>query len=72
MREYGYTDRQTSCDPSGTGTISLGMTIAGLNHLDRTGVRGQIINAVRAALEQGRAMDAEMSVEKEQYILIVP
>ena len=48
------------------------MTIAGLNHLDRTGVRGQIINAVRAALEQGRAMDAEMSVEKEQYILIVP
>ena len=40
------------------GTSPAGMTIAGLNLLDRTGVRGHIIDAVLAARNQGKAMDA--------------
>lgn len=36
-----------------------GMTIAGLNHMDRTGVRGHLIDAVKIALKQGEAMDGE-------------
>ena len=41
------------------GTSPAGMTIAGLNLLDRTGVRGHIIDAVLTARDQGRAMDAD-------------
>ena len=47
------------------GTSPSGMTIAGLNHLDRTGIRGHIIDAARAALDQGKAMDSEMSCLKK-------
>ena len=36
-----------------------GTTVAGLNHLDRSGARGQIIDAVLAALARGKAMEAE-------------
>ncbi len=43
------------------GTSPLGMTIAGLNHLDRTGVRGHLIDAVKAACERGKSMDREAS-----------
>lgn len=43
------------------GTSPLGMTIAGLNHLDRTGVRGHVIDAVKAAYERGKSMDSEAS-----------
>ena len=46
-------------------TSPMGMTIAGLNHLDRTGVRGHIIDAVCAALARGNHMDAELSVMKK-------
>ncbi len=41
------------------GTSPAGMTIAGLNLLDRTGVRGQIIEAVKTARDQGKAMDVQ-------------
>ncbi|MDL2266902.1 pyrroline-5-carboxylate reductase [Desulfovibrio sp. OttesenSCG-928-G15] len=44
------------------GTSPAGMTIAGLNHLDRTGVRGHIIDAVKAAFEQGGRMDNAASL----------
>lgn len=36
-----------------------GMTIAGTNHLDRTGLRGHIIDAVLAAWERGQEMENE-------------
>ena len=36
-----------------------GTTIAALNHLDRTGCRGHLIDAVRAADARGRAMEEE-------------
>ncbi len=39
------------------GTSPAGMTIAGLNLLDRTGVRGHLIEAVKTAGERGRIMD---------------
>ena len=41
------------------GTSPAGMTIAGLNLLDRTGVRGHLIEAVKTARDQGKAMDAQ-------------
>jgi pyrroline-5-carboxylate reductase len=41
------------------GTSPAGMTIAGLNHLDRTGMRGHVIDAVKIALQQGEAMNQE-------------
>lgn len=34
-----------------------GTTVAALNHLDRTGTRGHIIDAVIAAMERGKAME---------------
>jgi pyrroline-5-carboxylate reductase len=37
-------------------TSPAGTTIAGTNHLDRTAVRGHIIDAVLAAYEKGLAM----------------
>ena len=46
------------------GTSPAGMTIAGLNHLDRTGTRGHLIDAVKVALEQGAAMDRETDKQK--------
>lgn len=36
-----------------------GTTIAGLNHLDRTGVRGHLIDAVIAAYQRAECMDKE-------------
>ena len=36
-----------------------GMTIAALNHLDRCGARGQIVDAVLAAVARGKAMEEE-------------
>lgn len=42
------------------GTSPAGMTIAGLNHMDRTGMRGHLIDAVKAALEQGERMDRDV------------
>lgn len=39
------------------GTSPAGMTIAGLNHLDKFGVRGLLIEAVKIAAEQGKQMD---------------
>ena len=36
-----------------------GMTIAALNHLDRCGARGQIVDAVLAAMARGKAMEEE-------------
>ncbi len=39
------------------GTSPLGMTIEGLSHLDRTGVRGHIIDAVQKAYQRGKDMD---------------
>lgn len=36
-----------------------GTTIAGLNHLDRTGCRGHLVDAVRAADARGREMERE-------------
>lgn len=41
------------------GTSPAGMTIAGLNLLDRTGVRGHLIEAVKTARDQGKTMDAQ-------------
>ncbi len=41
------------------GVSPAGMTIAGINHLDRYGVRGHIIDAVKTACERGAAMDRE-------------
>lgn len=43
------------------GTSPAGMTITGLNHLDRTGVRGHLIDAVKVALQQGVHMDTSVS-----------
>ena len=43
------------------GTSPAGMTIAGLNHMDRTGVRGALIDAVKIAAEQGERMDRTLS-----------
>lgn len=43
------------------GTSPAGMTIAGLNYLDMTGVRGHLIEAVKIAQRQGRDMDQEIS-----------
>ncbi len=42
------------------GVSPAGMTIAGLNHLDRRAVRGHIIDAIRACCEQGKKMDSEL------------
>lgn len=36
-----------------------GMTIAAVNHLDRSAVRGILVDAVLAAMERGRAMEKE-------------
>ena len=36
-----------------------GMTIAALNHLDRCGARGQLVDAVLAAMARGKAMEEE-------------
>ena len=36
-----------------------GTTIAGLNHLDRCGARGQVVDAVLAALARGKALEGE-------------
>ena len=36
-----------------------GMTIAALNHLDRCGARGQIVDAVLAAMARGKSMEEE-------------
>lgn len=50
---------QTSMHPSllrEMVTSPAGTTIAGINHLDRTAVRGHIIDAVLAAYEKGKAM----------------
>lgn len=41
------------------GTSPAGMTIAGLNHMDTTGIRGHVIDAVKTALARGKAMDRE-------------
>ena len=41
------------------GTSPAGMTIAGLNLLDRTGVRGHLIEAVKTARDQGKVMDTQ-------------
>lgn len=41
------------------GVSPAGMTIAGLNHLDRRAVRGHIIDGIRACCEQGEKMDGE-------------
>lgn len=46
------------------GISPAGMTIIGLNHLDRVGVRGHLIDAVKMALEQGKLMDKEFCPEK--------
>ena len=40
-------------------TSPAGMTIAGLNHMDKSGTRGHLIEAVKIALVQGEAMDAQ-------------
>ncbi len=40
-------------------TSPNGATIAGTNHLARTGVRGHIIDAVLAAAARGKAMERE-------------
>ena len=40
------------------------MTIAGLNHLDCTGVRGHLIEAVKIACRQGEIMDRKTAQEK--------
>lgn len=49
------------------GISPAGMTIIGLNHLDRVGVRGHLIDAVKMALDQGKLMDKELCPEKEVY-----
>lgn len=36
-----------------------GTTVAGLNHLDRCGARGQIVDAVLAALARGKVLEGE-------------
>ncbi|MEL7641755.1 MAG: pyrroline-5-carboxylate reductase [Solidesulfovibrio sp.] len=46
------------------GVSPAGMTIAGLNHLDRVGLRGHLIDAVKMALDQGRLMDKDFCPEK--------
>lgn len=42
--------REQVASPAGT-------TIAGINHLDRCGMRGQIVDAVLAAMARGKAME---------------
>ena len=46
------------------GISPAGMTIIGLNHIDRVGVRGHLIDAVKMALDQGKLMDKEFCPEK--------
>ncbi|UQZ88866.1 pyrroline-5-carboxylate reductase [Deltaproteobacteria bacterium Smac51] len=41
------------------GISPAGMTITGINHLDRCGVRGHIIDGVKTAYEHGKVMDQD-------------
>ena len=50
--EHAAVLREQVSSPAGT-------TIAALNHLDRTGTRGHLIDAVLAALARGNAMEKE-------------
>ena len=45
------------------GTSPAGMTIAGLNHMDSTGLRGTLIDAVKIAAKQGERMDQDLGNE---------
>lgn len=47
-------------------TSPAGMTIAGLNHMDRTGLRGHLIDAFKTAWLQGEAMDRQGDGQREQ------